>query len=381
MRALLIVLDLADAIPGTGWSRTETQGPLPALDSLGFWKATTADVFHPRAQRVRGSWGRLRAQSRGTDAISGFWELAGVILKEPLPTFSRFPEEFVRAIERDAGVEFIGNRAASGLAILEEFGAEHLRTRKPILYTSSDSVLQIAAHEETVPLPKLYEICRVARRHSDKRRIGRVIARPFRGKPGSFERTANRRDHAMPPPRTALNAIAEAGFQVEGIGHVSGLFAGSGITRSHPISSPEAGMEMIEQIWAGDEEGLIFARLSGPEGVEDINDEAENGLEMLQQFDAWLQRFEPRIEPDDLLLITFMHPSQITFPGAARRSPEEPLLMLHGDHSGPLGTRRTSADVAATLCEYFRLRRPWPIGDSFLRAPARRSHPMPLLPA
>jgi len=365
MRALLIVLDIPEIDSWKG----DPDFALPALDALGFWKALSADVFHPRSQGVHGCWGQIRHQARGHDATSEFWEMAGVVLDEPLPTFTRFPDDFVRAIEKDAGVEFIGNRAASGVAILEEFGAEHLRTRKPILYTSRDSVLQIAAHEEAIPLPKLYEICRVARRHSDKRRIGRVIARPFRGQPGRFERTANRRDHAMPPPRTVLNALAEAGLHVEGVGEVATLFAGSGITRNHPIEAAEDALKIIDELWKRDEDGLIFAQLRSSDWIEHL-DPSVARAETLRSFDQWLRRFEPRVEQDDLLLITM---TDLTGSRDESEKSMNPLFMLRGDRTGPLGTRRTAADVAATLAEYFELRRPWPAGESFLRARATRS--------
>jgi phosphopentomutase len=372
MRALLIVLD----IPEIDSSRSDSHVALPALDALGFWKALSADVFHPRSQGVHGCWGYIRSQTRGHDATSEFWEMAGVVLDEPLPTFTRFPDDFVRAIEKDAGVEFIGNRAASGLAIMEELGAEHLRTRKPILYTSSDSVLQIAAHEEAIPLPKLYEICRVARRHSDKRRIGRVIARPFRGQPGRFERTPDRRDHAMPPPRTVLNAIAEAGLHVEGVGEVSNRFAGSGITRNHPFETAADGLGVIKELWERDEDGLIFAELRSTDWMH-TTASSEARMETLRTVDHWLARFEPRVEQDDLLLITMTD-----FIGAREDGEKSgrfsPLFMLHGDRTGPLGTRRTAADLAATLAHYFALRRPWPAGESFLRARATRSFRSPI---
>src|SRR5262249_19339617 len=157
--------------------------------------------------------------------------------EKPFATFSQFPAEFVTAIQRDAKVEFLGNYARSGTVILEELGAEHLSTGKPILYTSTDSVLQIAAHERIIPRRRLYKICRAARHHADGLRIGRVIARPFVGEPGHFERTVGRHDFSMVPPPTVLHAIAETGLRVEGVGKVNDIFAGSGITHATPTES------------------------------------------------------------------------------------------------------------------------------------------------
>ena len=228
MRALLLILDSAGCgqapdAASFGDAGADTLGhifsaqprlELPALWSLGLWKIVTGDVFHPRSQHTAARWGRLRERSRGKDTTTGHWELAGVVLEQPFATFTQFPEDLVRAIERDAKAEFLGNYPQSGTVILDELGAEHLRTGRPILYTSADSVLQIAAHERVVPAARLLEICRVARRHADPLRIGRVIARPFAGEPGAFRRVAGRHDFSMVPPRTVLNAIAEAGLPV-----------------------------------------------------------------------------------------------------------------------------------------------------------------------
>jgi phosphopentomutase len=314
----------------------------------------------------------MRAQSGGRETTTGHWEMAGVLLPEPFPTFEKFPDDFVRSIEREAGVEFLGNRRASGAAIIEELGAEHLRTCKPILYTSNDSVLQIAAHEEAVPLQRLYEICRVARRLSDKRRIGRVIARPFLGGPGHFERTAGRRDHALFPPRTVLNAIAEAGLQVAGVGKVSEVFAGSGVTRSFAAKTNAEALAVTEKLWGTDEDGLIFTNLSEFEPLYADRHDAAAYVVALEKFDAWLGGFLSQIESDDLVIITADHGLEGAPDGARRASEEVPLFMLHQDRAGPLGTRRSYADVAATLAKFLSLRQPWPVGESFLTARATR---------
>ncbi|RYD60255.1 MAG: phosphopentomutase, partial [Verrucomicrobiaceae bacterium] len=214
MRALLLILDSvgcgeAPDAASFGDEGANTLGhlfesdpafELPTLFSLGLWKILTGDVFSARSQDTQARWGRMRERSRGKDTTTGHWEIAGVIQDEPFSTFERFPDELVKRIERDAKVRFLGNYPQSGTVILDELGPEHLRTGAPILYTSADSVLQIAAHEEIIPPARLYEICRVARRHANKHRIGRVIARPFSGKPGAFQRSRGRHDYSMVPP-------------------------------------------------------------------------------------------------------------------------------------------------------------------------------------
>src|SRR5581483_6794707 len=234
MRALLIVLDSvgvgnAPDAANYGDAGADTLGhifahktdlSLPTLFSLGLGEILAGRVHDGASKRYGASYGRMRERSAGKDTTTGHWEIAGVILDEPFTVYEKFPARLVEAIETEAKVEFIGNYAQSGTVILDQLGAEHCKTGRPILYTSADSVLQIAAHEDVVPLKRLYEICRIARRICNPYRIGRVIARPFTGKRGKFVRTAGRHDYSMVPPRTVLNAISEAGFVVEGVGKI-----------------------------------------------------------------------------------------------------------------------------------------------------------------
>jgi phosphopentomutase len=383
MRALLLILDSAGCGHAPDAAAFGDQGAntlghilaaypqleLPALFSLGLWKIVTGDVFDPRSQGTVGRWGRMRERSRGKDTTTGHWEIAGVILDQPFATFERFPDDLVRAIERDAKVEFIGNLPASGTAILDDLGPDHLHTGKPILYTSADSVLQIAAHEAVIPLQRLYEICRIARRHANSHRIGRVIARPFVGEPGAFHRTAGRHDYSLVPPRTVLNAIAEAGLAVHGVGKISDIFAGSGITRSTPTASNAEGMSVIDALWTEDEDGVIFANLVDFDMIYGHRRDLAGYARALVEFDRWLAGFLSRVEPEDLVIITADHGNDPTFRGTDHTREEVPLMVLHGGAAGPLGTRRTYADVAASLAEFFRLRQWWMTGESFLRSP------------
>ena len=308
----------------------------------------------------------MQERSAGKDTTTGHWEIAGVILDEPFAVFERFPDELVRAIERDAGVKFIGNYARSGTTILEELGAEHLRTGKPILYTSADSVLQIAAHEEVIAIDRLYEICRIARQHADRFRIGRVIARPFRGNAGNFVRTSRRHDFSMEPPRTILNAISEKNIPVIGVGKISDIFAGAGITQSFPTTDNDEGMRRLDNIWEKLESGLVFANLVDFDMLHGHRRDSAGYARALEKFDCWLGPFVAKILPDDLVIITADHGNDPSYSGSDHTREQVPLFVLHQRATRNLGTRETFADVAATLAEFFGLTEQWPAGASFL---------------
>jgi len=336
---------------------------LPNLCSLGLPEL----IARAGAGRYRASHGRMKERSAGKDTTTGHWEIAGIILDQAFATFDRFPDELIRAIEREAAVHFIGNRARSGTTIIEELGPEHVQTGCPILYTSADSVLQIAAHEEIVPLERLYEICRIARRHADHFRIGRVIARPFRGAEGGFQRTAHRHDFSMQPPRTILDAISEHGFPVVGIGKISDIFAGQGITQSFPTASNHEGMAQIDKLWTKKQNGLVFANLVDFDMLYGHRRNVVGYAGALEEFDHWLGNFIPKVAPADLVIITADHGNDPTFRGTDHTREEVPLLVLHDGDSRNLGTRSTFADVAAALSDYFHLPQPWPAGASFLK--------------
>ncbi len=377
MRALLLVLDSvgignapdADSYGDSGANTLGhilEQSPglrLPNLDSLGL-----PVVFgnQPTGQKFRASHGRMQGRSVGKDTTTGHWELAGLILEEPFAVFEQFPADLVRKIEREAGVQFIGNYARSGTTILEELGPEHLRTGKPILYTSADSVLQIAAHEEVMPIKRLYEICEFARTHADPARIGRVIARPFDGAPGQFRRTARRHDYSMRPPFSVLNAISESGSEVIGVGKIADIFADEGVTQSHPTASNEEGMEWIARLWPEMEGGLLFANLVDFDMLHGHRRDVAGYARALADCDLWLGHFLELVRPDDLVLITADHGNDPTFRGSDHTREQVPLFVLHREESRDLGTRDTFADVAATLATYFQLPEAWPVGCSIL---------------
>jgi len=315
----------------------------------------------------------MQERSAGKDTTTGHWEIAGVILERPFANFERFPDELVHAIERDAGVQFIGNYAQSGTTILAELGAEHVRTGKPILYTSADSVLQIAAHEQVIRIDRLYDVCTVARQHADRFRIGRVIARPFTGPEGSFSRTARRHDFSMEPPRTILNAISESGRAVIGVGKISDIFAGQGVTESFPTDGNAEGMRQIAENWERLTDGLIFANLVDFDMLYGHRRDVTGYAQALAQFDKWLGEFLERIAPPDLVIITADHGNDPTYRGSDHTREQGPLFVLHEDRTGPLGVRETYADVAATLAEYFDLPASWAVGKSLLVASELRA--------
>ncbi|MBV1798401.1 phosphopentomutase [Siccirubricoccus sp. G192] len=374
MRALLIVLDsvgvggapdaaqYGDAGADTlGHIRQHTGLHLPTLCSLGLDRIMGAEGDgEPRA-----SHGRMRECSAGKDSTTGHWEIAGVVLDQPFAVFERFPDALVQAIEREAGTRFLGNLPASGTQIIADMGEEHLRTGCPILYTSADSVLQIAAHEEVVPIGRLYAICEVARRHADAWGVGRVIARPFIGGPGAFTRTPRRHDFSMRPPPTVLDAISAAGLPVKSIGKVADLFAGQGITEAHPTESNAEGMRLTRAVWRDTEAGLVFTNLVDFDTVYGHRRDAAGYAGALLEFDAWLGGFLPDCEEDDLIIITADHGNDPTFRGTDHTREEVPLIVLHKSRRDALGTRASFADIAASLAEFFGVG-PWRTGTSFL---------------
>ena len=336
------------------------QTKLPTLKSLGLYHALAlARGEDPCSPPLVGAAGVLTERSSGKDTTTGHWELAGAVTTQAFATFEEFPAALVRAIEAEAGVTFIGNYAASGTAILEQLGAEHLASGCPILYTSADSVLQIAAHEEIFPLEKLYETCRIARRHCDDWRIGRVIARPFVGKSSEFRRTSHRHDYSLVPPPTVLNALAGAGVPVIGVGKIADIFAASGVEESFPTRSNADGMAVIDRLWAERRAGLVFANLVDFDMLFGHRRDLDGYAKALEEFDEWLAGFLPRISPDDLVILTADHGNDPAFPGTDHTRERVPVLLPNA--KGAIGVRETFADVAATLADHFGLA-PWPVG-------------------
>jgi phosphopentomutase len=388
-RAIVIVLDsvgigeLPDAgVYGDGGSNTlgniaaAVPMTIPTLASMGLSRLLPLNgIAAPAAPTA--AYGRMAERSAGKDSVTGHWELMGVVLEKAFPTFpDGFPPAVIAAFDKRIGRPSIGNVVASGTAVIDELGPRHLETGYPIVYTSADSVFQIAAHEEIVPVPQLYEWCEIAYDLTvTGLGLGRVIARPFVGKPGAFRRTSNRHDYAMPPvAETLLDRMIAAGHPVTSVGKVSDLFAGRGVTESHPTSSDADGVDRIEQLMATQQRGLIFANLVDFDAVYGHRNDIAGYAANIERFDRRLAGLLPRLRANDVLVITADHGNDPTTPSTDHSREHVPLLV-----QGPkvragvdLGTRSTFADLGQTLADVFGIGK-LAHGQSFLPAIAGQS--------
>ena len=309
---------------------------------------------------VAGAWGRAREVSMGKDTTSGHWEIAGVRVTQAFPVFpDGFPRDFMEAYEKAIGHRCIGNKPASGTAILEELGPQHLRDHTPIVYTSGDSIFQIACHEELFPPEKLYEFCRTAREMlQGELGVGRVIARPFVGKPGAFKRTGNRRDFSMPPcGRTLLQAAKDAGLESIGVGKIEDIFAHEGLTQSDHAAGNPACMDALIRFMKQDFSGLCFTNLVDTDSVYGHRNDPAGFAGALEDFDRRLKEMKELLRPGDLMIVTADHgcdPCDISTDHTREYIPI--LAYTPGmDRSVDLGTRSTFADIAATCAEWLGL--------------------------
>jgi phosphopentomutase len=347
---------------------------LPRLRALGLDRVS---VIGPGADPQgldlpsRRAYGRMAEASPGKDSVTGHWEMMGIVLERPFPTFpAGFPPEMMAEFERRIGRGTIGNVVASGTEIIQRLGDEHLRTEKPIVYTSADSVFQIAAHEAVIPIAEQYRICEIAFDMVGRGMgVGRVIARPFIGAPGAFTRTANRHDYALEPfGETLLDLLTGARVPVVAVGKTSDLFAGRGIPRSLPTSSDDRGVETIVEVMADTADGLIFANLVDFDTQYGHRNDVAGYAANLERFDRQLARIFERIRDGDLLVITADHGNDPTTPSTDHSREHVPLL-VSGERvrrDVDLGTRRTFADLGQTLAENFGVG-PLAHGSSFLR--------------
>jgi phosphopentomutase len=343
---------------------------LPTLRSLGLPRVANV---HGMAQvdAPVGAYGRMAERSPGKDSVTGHWEMAGVILERAFPTFPNgFPPEVIAEYERRIGRKTIGNRAASGTAIMDELGAEHVRTGSPIVYTSADSVFQIAAHEEVIPIPELYRICEIAYEMVGRGMgVGRVIARPFIGTPGAFKRTANRHDYALPPAGTTLlDVMTAAGKTVHAIGKIDDLFARRGVTTAVHTRSDKEGVDEIEKAIATAGPGLVFTNLVDFDTQYGHRNDAAGYAANLERFDARLAKLLPRLRPRDLLIITADHGNDPTTPSTDHAREYVPVFLVGGtvQPGTDIGVRPTFADLGQTVAEIFGVG-PLGNGESFLQ--------------
>jgi phosphopentomutase len=331
---------------------------LPNLGRLGLGHLT-AVAGVPADPAPRGSYGRMQERSQGKDTITGHWEMMGIVLEEGLRLFpAGFPPEIVEPWVAACGLPgVLANRPASGTEIIRELGEEHQRTGKPILYTSGDSVFQVAAHEQTVPLETLYGWCRVARRLLDPWRVARVIARPFVGPPGAYVRTYNRKDFAIATPEpTVLEGLVERGVPVVGVGKIPDIFDRKGITEEVHTSGNADGLARTERLLEQVDRGLVFVNLVDFDSLYGHRNDAAGYGRALEQLDRALPRLLERLREGDVLAITADHGCDPTTPSTDHSREYVPLLVhAPGRPARALGTRGSFADLGATVAETFGL--------------------------
>ena len=318
----------------------------------------------------RGAYGRMAEASAGKDSVTGHWEMMGIVLDQAFPTFPHgFPPEVIAEFEQRIGRATLGNVVASGTEIIDRLGAEHVATGKPIVYTSADSVFQIAAHESVIPIAEQYRICEIAFDLVGRgMNVGRVIARPFVGQPGSFKRTANRHDYALNPTgETLLDRLTAEGIPVLSIGKVKDLFAGRGISRAIPTASDSDGMDRIVEAMREEQQGLIFANLVDFDTQYGHRNDIAGYAENLERFDERLGPVLDALEADDLLIVTADHGNDPSTPSTDHSREYVPLMLAGGRvrRNHDLGSRPTFADLGQTLAANFGVQR-LSHGSSFL---------------
>lgn len=330
---------------------------LPNLCALGLGNLKPIPEL-PRAQHPEGAYGRCALRSPGKDTTTGHWEMAGIHLEKPFPLFPHgFPPDVMGEFERRIGRSTLGNKTASGTEIIKELGAEHMRTGSPIVYTSADSVFQIAAHEAVIPIAELYRICEIAREIlRGPYEVGRVIARPFEGEAGHFQRTANRHDYAVPPPPgMLLDKLAEKNIEVRSVGKIFDIFLGRGIASQRKTKNNADGMAQTLDAMQGLERGLVFVNLVDFDQLYGHRNDGEGYARALEEFDSWLPEFRAALLPGDLAIVTADHGCDPTTPSTDHSREYTPLLAF-GPHVRPgvdLGLRNTLSDLGQTVARNF----------------------------
>jgi phosphopentomutase len=342
---------------------------LPNLERLGLGNIGPIQGV-PAALAPSGSFGKMAELSPGKDTTTGHWEMMGVILQKPLALFPKgFPPEIVKPWIEAIGVDgVLGNVPASGTEIIKQLGEEHQRTGRPILYTSADSVFQVACHEETVPLPKLYAWCEAARRILDPFNVARVIARPFVGKPGAYKRTYNRKDFSLlPPTETALERLTAAKIPVVGVGKIPDIFCDRGISRGVHTEGNTDGLAKTRDLLGEVKEGMIFVNLVDTDMLYGHRNDVPGYRRALEEIDAALPGLLARLGPHDVLALTADHGCDPTTPSTDHSREYVPILAAcpSRPRGSALGTRRSFADLGQTVLEHFGCR-PLPTGESFL---------------
>jgi phosphopentomutase len=342
---------------------------LPNLQGLGLGNIRPLNGL-VKIEKPRGCYGKCALKSNGKDTTTGHWEMAGIILERAFPTYPHgFPQTLIDEFIRKTGVpEILGNIPASGTEIIKQLGEEHVKTGKPIVYTSADSVFQIAVHEEVIPLNRLYEICEIARGIlRGEHEVGRVIARPFLGAPGSFYRTENRHDYAVPPPRgNLLPLLSEHGLDVVCIGKIASIYDSAGVTQDLTAKNNEQSIDQTIRALREETRGLIFSNLVDFDMLYGHRRDTEGYARALEHFDSRWPEIEAAMREDDLIMITADHGNDPTYRGTDHTREYAPLLVF-GKRARPgvdLGTRRSLSDIGNTIAENFGLK--LNAGESFM---------------
>ncbi|MBN1270340.1 MAG: phosphopentomutase [Kiritimatiellae bacterium] len=359
---------IADAIGGLNLPTLQSMGlgNIPALLPTGLPIRGVAPADNPIA-----CYGAMQEVSEGKDTVTGHWEIAGLEIRPGFHVFPpgppSFPPELVRAFEQRTGRKIIGDKAASGTAIIEELGREHMATGAWIAYTSADSVFQLAAHEEVIPIAEQYRGCEIARELCNTYKVGRVIARPFVGEPGAFKRTENRRDFAFKPEEpTVLERLIAAGVPVYAVGKIEDIFAHRGITESDHTGNNRDSQELVRRWTQEKKEGLIFANFIDFDMLFGHRRDAQGYADALRQSDEFLKSYLPILTPDDLLILTADHGNDPTYKGSDHTREYVPLLVYQpGRTPRSLGIRNGFYDIAQSIAEYFAIE-PMARGTSFL---------------
>lgn len=327
------------------------------LGRLGLGHLTPIPGTPPDPEPIAG-FGKVAEISAGKDSTTGHWEMCGIVTAKPFPTYPHgFPPEVLQPFERAIGRRTLGNRAASGTVILQELGDEHVATGRPIVYTSADSVFQIAAHESVIPVPELYRICEVARRQLvGDHNVGRVIARPFGGTSGAYARTSKRRDFTVrPPARSLLEELRDSGREVIGVGKIEDLFSGVGLTSSdHTTSNADGMAATVRHLRQAGPGALVFTNLNDFDTLWGHRNDVHGYAAGLQALDAWIPELLAALRPSDLLVVTSDHGNDPTTPSTDHSREYLPLLALVAGAVSPrpLGTRQGLSDIATTILEH-----------------------------
>lgn len=330
---------------------------VPNMGRMGLFNIDGADCKE-KEEAPEAAFARIAEASRGKDTTIGHWEIAGICSSKPLPTFPEgFPEELLEEFRAKTGRGILCNQTYSGTEVIQDYGDEHVRTGKLIVYTSADSVFQVAAHEEVVPVGELYRYCRMAREMlTGNYGVGRVIARPFTGKSGEYVRTSRRHDYSLLPPGvTMLDQMSEAGYEVIGVGKINDIFAGKGITQAVYTSGNEEGIEKTLQYLEQDFEGLCFINLVDFDMLYGHRNNIKGYAEALTFFDGKLTEILSKMREEDILMITADHGCDPGYVVSTDHSREYIPFLMYGSTIRPknMGTRKTFADIGATVLQYF----------------------------